>query len=365
MRLRIILSSIVLNCVFAIQAQVSIVSLPSQNGSFLFEEIWRVTLLSSNLTPINGDLVAEISDGSSRSILQASLKGLNLSSGSNNIDPTISRKALLIFGNDLKSNAVRNTGAFPYGQYAICYFFYESQTNKLLGEFCAEKTVDPIAPPELLQPSNREEIATVSPFLIWKPPFPIGASITYVLRLVEIKSGQSDMEAIERNTPLLNRQVKDITQIIYPSDAPNLEVDKSYAWFITAYAGDYSLGTTEVWQFKIAKTGETPLLFEDSYSMLKPNPDGTSYVTHNSYLRFAYNNRQSESKLQYSIIALNGKERIPIEGLPDIVLVDGMNKVDIDLSNNRSFEDTKPYLLEIMDGNGHPEYFEFTYNSKK
>lgn len=349
----------ILFCAVHISAQVVLTPIPGVTESFRLDDVWRLTALVSGNGPVTGNLTAHIEDNSHNLVYEATLPGITLRPGVNNIQQTKIGGGATSFGQGQSATLLRQTGTLPYGEFIICYFLNDINTSAITGEYCYEKSVKPMLPPELLQPYDNEEIATRSPLLVWKAPFPVSQALTYALRLTEVQKGQSAAEAIEKNAPIISRQYRDQTQLLYPGDVPALEDGKTYAWRISVSAGDYNLGTTDVWQFTVKEEKIRPR--NDSYRILDDKPDGNVYVIKDGILRVAYDNRYSMDTLNYSIKPLTKATNMRISNLPAQAMSRGMNKMEIDLRNNTAMEEGKKYLFQIHQKNGNDQYLEFIY----
>jgi hypothetical protein len=176
---------------------------------------------------------------------------------------------------------------------------------------------------------------------------------------VEVTAGQTPAAAMERNRPLLSRQYRDLTQLLYPPDASDLEAGKTYAWQITALSGDYNLGTTEIWTFSTAARDRIPDE-EESYRFALEAPDGTLYLAQKGVLRFAYVNRAEAKTLDYFIQSLSTTDKTGIKPR-QIDLRPGINKMDINLSAEASLTAGQKYQLVIRQQNGNNQYLDFIY----
>lgn len=358
---RFIICLILLGTSLACAAQVSILPLPSRSEAFLLEDIWRVSLINGTSGALSGDLVLSIQDDARNLVFSATVSGLRIESGANNINRNNLREATIQYGSGLKSATLRRTGVLPYGEYILCYSYSDIKSAATLGEYCYEKTVQPLLPPELIQPYDGENLQSDLPLLVWKGPFPTGdLPVTFALRLVEVDKGLSAQTAIERNKPLLSRQYKGTTQLLYPKDALALEPGKVYAWQVAAFSGDFNLGTTEAWTFSVeppVKLPEDP----ESYRMVTETPNGVHYLAKKGVLRFAYDNRDGATELDYEVLSLSTSDKNNIKLATKVTLHPGINKVDMDLSAEGRLEDRQKYLLTIHRPNGNNQYFEFIY----
>jgi hypothetical protein len=360
----------------AVSGQVAIIPLPHQAGYFSLDDIWRVSLINQ-AKPSTVRLELMVEDEQRQLILTANSPVFNLLQGSNP-SPFNTSSFKVQYGSGNIPNVVRNTGRFPYGNYTICYRVLSANSETLLGEFCQEETVLPFSPPELITPFNDESVTTTYPVLVWKAPFPPGdIPVEYSLKLVELKSRQDALEALEKNAPLLSRNRLFSTNLIYPADAPKLEIDKSYAWQVSAKAGDFELGVTEVWTFKVAPTVVAMMVPQGAfkaYREFKLAPDG-SFNPIKQKLRFSFNNRCGAPLLDYEVtsppttnldrayfrIYPQGKQNSPLSMTNSIALLTGTNRLTINLSSVAGITNGENYIMVMRDPYGKEYFLEFTY----
>lgn len=370
---------IFLLCLFAIgtclgSAQVLITPVPHQEGYFTLDDLWRVNVISASPHAIQVQLEMQLENAQHQLILSALSPVFSVQQGSNRpiINPAFAQTQ---FGPHQAAGVLRNTGRLPYGIYIVCYQVLEAGSSKVIGQYCQEETSKPFSPPELISPYNGEELYSTFPILSWKPPFPPGSTpFEYTLQVVEVKEGQQALDALERNTPLLSRRSIFVTSMPYPADAWPLKIGKQYAWQVTARSGNFDLGATEVWTFKILEPEErlassTPAIYRE----LKLAPAG-SYNPVTQQIHFMYPNRYGAPSLQYGAIPNTGVTNAylliypvgnylsPITMTLTKTLLLGTNRVSINLHGISGITDGKDYILVIRDPNGKEYYMEFTYN---
>ena len=358
---------------FNLRAQVSVVPLPNQEGYFMLDDLWKVNLINPLPSPLEVYLDITLEDAQHQPVLTATSAAFTLRQGSSR--PPISRHGnRLQYSSTAAAATLRNIGRLPYGQYIVCYKIVQADKGTLLGQHCQEQQIKPFGPPELISPYNREAIRTIFPVLTWKAPYPAGAiPFTYSLRLTEVKPGQTALQALEGNVPLLSRRIEQIQHLLYPGDAPRLEVGKKYVWQISAQAGDFNLGATEIWVFTIGEN-ETPESVGNTYNYetyydLKLTPSG-GYLPSHKFLRFRYDNRFGSANLPYVQgtevayeIYTAGNRSAPIAGMPVMPLNSGVNKISIPLNNNPNMQNGEDYLLVVKDTAGGIYYLDFIYYS--
>jgi hypothetical protein len=133
----------------------------------------------------------------------------------------------------------RRTGRLPEGQYTLCVDFanMQSPTGGPIpnASGCGNFTVTYPQPPRLLAPANESQVAGPYPTFQWTPVITPGApQVDYLFRLVEVLPGQTPLQAISGNVPLLEVPVHLITSFVYPPASLPLETGKHYAWRVQA-----------------------------------------------------------------------------------------------------------------------------------
>jgi hypothetical protein len=103
----------------------------------------------------------------------------------------------------------------------------------------------------LLDPPDKAKIHETHPVLSWTANYPFLSSLTYRLRVAEIKKGQNTVTAIQRNRPVFDQNGLTQMSLMYPIYARPLELNQPYAWTVDAYYKGILLGGAESWQFTI------------------------------------------------------------------------------------------------------------------
>jgi len=230
---------------------------------------------------------------------------------------------------------------------SLFFIFLNCNAQDKGNSFPNEKAIKSILPPQLSYPSNESVIDIQYPVLIWIPPRPInGIMVTYSIRLVEILNGQSPIEALLQNPPLIDLNGLNNTFLNYPMNATPLQADGHYAWQVAAsYAGE-SLGVTDIWSFSVKKKNNKKDA-DMEYPVVSKVSKERFYVTHGIF-HFVYNNTNNEKALVYSIRGMD-KSMETIKGLPEIKLTPGMNKLEVDLQESGKLKNDTYYNLEIKD----------------
>ena len=135
----------------------------------------------------------------------------------------------------------------PAGDYEACIFVYKAKGKKLLTKCCSGFESKPISPPRLISPKDGATLKEKYPLFRWTPPAPAPKEITYTLRIVEVRKGQTKEEAI-KNPPLFEKEGIKETSFRYPASAREFEKGKQYAWMVIGITAMIKY-ESEVWEF--------------------------------------------------------------------------------------------------------------------
>jgi hypothetical protein len=107
---------------------------------------------------------------------------------------------------------------------------------------------------QLLNPMDKEVIEILNPTLTWTHSGFLPSTDpaeTFEMILAEKKSDQSAGQALAENEWLLNQNQLKSHSILYPLNAPKLEVGKQYAWQVLHKYNGVLLESSDIWWFEI------------------------------------------------------------------------------------------------------------------
>jgi hypothetical protein len=175
-------------------------------------------------------------------------------------------------------------GFLPAGSYKACYTAVGAgHTSSAYAEDCIPIEVQPLSPPQLLSPGDKDTLPTAYPQFSWIPPAPLNifSNLNYDLLLVEVMPGQAAQEAIQQNIPVYTvGHYKDMVNL-YPASNHPLDTGRVYAWRIVAKNEDEFIDQSDVWTFKLAtKKQDSVILPDEAYIPLrKSNEPATAMRT--------------------------------------------------------------------------------------
>lgn len=255
----------------------------------------------------------------------------------------------------------------PAGEFLVCFTFIEhaseSQTN--IAEECDDINIEPLLPPRLVYPWNQTPIDTRNPVFNWLPPAPLNTftDLKYDFTLVEVYTGQSEADAIALNIPLCRQSNLSDLSLLYPQGATVLDLNKKYAWQITAKNGQASAGQSEVWWFTIKDfaSADSALINDIPYSKLRKD-NVTGYAIFSNELKFDYLNENADSLWNVAMYDITAPEKKQIDfPMDSIPLRPGENLVKYLLSNNGAFIDKHLFLLEVINSRQESWKLKFEY----
>jgi hypothetical protein len=190
------------------------------------------------------------------------------------------------------------------GSYELCVQFYSmpgAVESRILGESCKpftiadkKKEAESYSPPQNVFPNNNKiftEKETKAPIVFrWTPVVPKPkAQVTYKLKVWEVEEGQNATQARKMNAPLLEKDVKEITQSVEKITFPPRSRQANYTWNVEAskqnQMGELEmLGASEPTSFSVSSVyiikldsirvvcTPTEGIYGFSYTITNPNP---------------------------------------------------------------------------------------------
>ena len=211
----------------------------------------------------------------------------------------------------------------------------------------------------LVDPENNAKLHEYFPMFTWMVNYPFAAALTYNIRVAEVKDGQNNTAAVNRNNPVYQEKNIPQTSIGYPVYAKPLEPFTPYAWTVDAYYKGILLGGAEPWRFTI---------IEDS--ILATIPRNISFLDvrleHGLNSVFAV----GKLKLEYSLtealsdsLSLKLMDGDNVVGLkkPKLAAVKGTNQYEIDFTESPRLRHLKHYTLLITNETNEKYTVNFRY----
>jgi hypothetical protein len=265
-------------------------------------QLWNFTVTNTTTQPKNIHIEMVLMDAAnSVQIMSASTQVFVLSGGSSQItNATFQPIQYNILSNNYNIDASQN-GLLPVGSFEVCYSFMQHTSDYVekVAEICNDIVVEPLSPPQLIQPADEATLETTNtPLFTWLPPMPstLFTNLLYDWQLVEILPGQTPADAIQQNIPHTQQFNISTTTLLYPVSAPALDKTKKYAWRIVAKTNNTPVAQSETWMFLFKQ--DTAAL--KSASIIRPYAKFTKdhakgYVLFTDILKLDYYNETADS----------------------------------------------------------------------
>jgi hypothetical protein len=290
---------------------------------------------------------------------------IQLKPGMNLLNSRTYSQSSFLFSNSPFGKHLSSTGKLSEGDYEFCFEVTtgdpKTQAVYDVTENCFQSLIEPLTPLLLIDPIEGEKSCNTRPNFTWQPPFPVQRNTQFRIIVCEKAGSQTAIEAITYNEPVLNISGLHINTIFYPAKTPDLKKDHSYVWQVTAYQDKTLLTKSEIWQFEIKCDDEKRNTNSDSYRELKESEDGNFYLA-DKILRISLYNPYNPGSLNYSITSLSDPEK-KIKKLPELKLNTGLNKYEIDLSENSSFKNGQEYEIKVGLENNRTLRLRFIYQN--
>jgi hypothetical protein len=258
-------------------------------------------------------------------------------------------------------------GFLPVGVYNICYTLikWNNDASEPVGNECITAEVEPISPPQLMQPADSDQVLIKRPFFTWLPPTPYNTftSLTYDYTLVEVQPTQTAAVAIQQNVPVLLQSGLAFTNLQYPLSMSELDTGKLYAWRVTAKNNGAPVAASEIWTFKIHKVSHDTFTAVNKgyYALLRRQADA-SYIISSNTLRIQYTHNENSPTVQIKITDISSADQQAV-GLDSssLSVKYGVNFINLDVGSKSGITDKHMYLLELVNGLNEHWYLKFEY----
>jgi len=282
--------------------------------------------------------------------------------GLNNFPKTVFANSAFNFSTNAYGALANQTRNLPPGEYTFCFHF-TPKDKTLFDEYenCFDGEIEPLVPLTLLSPAHLDTICNKRPVLSWQPPMPFSSSMRFRLLLTEKKGDDAGVEGLLKRVPLLFLDNISAATLNYPSVNPELKEGKTYYWQVIAYEKGVIVSKSEIWEFTVQCKEAAKQLPNDSYRELKLLMNGNYYIA-NRAIKFSFRNDYNISKLKYAIYDV-AKSSEELKHVPDVKLVQGLNKIDIDLTELELIPGNH-YILKVYPFNEPPVEVRFVYKAE-
>lgn len=322
-------------------------------------------LINAGARPVYAKIKITVWEMTQGTVAVGAIPYMQLKPGVNIISSQHFTRSSFVFAQNNTGAQLSQTGRFPEGEYEFCFEVTvgdpKTQAVDDISETCFQSLIEPMGPLLLIDPAPDDKICNTRPGFTWQPPIPFQRGAQYRIIVSEKREKQTDIEAITYNIPVINIGGLYASTIFYPPKTPDLKKGSVYVWQVTAYGEKTILTKSEIWQFEIKCEEEKKDPGTDSYRELKETEDGNYYVA-GKMLRISFHNPYNTGSLNYSITSLSEPEK-KVKKLPELKLYAGLNKYEIDLSENSSFKSGQEYLITVYLENNRTLKLRFIYRN--
>lgn len=351
---------------WGLQAQVVITLQLPPLGLTIKPQLWNMSLINTTGASMTAELQMTMTDaGTGQTVLTATTPSFILPAGAKAINAGTIAPITYVVGAGFNIDANPN-GFLPVGVYNICYTVtrWNNDVSDPVADECITAEVEPISPPQLIQPADSDRVLLRRPFFTWLPPTPYNtfSNLLYDYILVEVQPTQSAADAVQQNIPVLLQSNISFTSLQYPLSMPELDTNKIYAWRVTAKNNLSPIANSEVWSFRLQQfTNDTfHAPNKGFYTQLRSQQD-PSYVISGDVVRFLYNHELNSNSVHISItdISKTTIQVVPLDS-NELAVKYGHNYIDLDLSEN-NLTNRHMYLLELTNDRNEHWFIKFEY----
>jgi len=357
---------IVLMMAARLQAQVVITLQLPPLGLTIKPQLWNMSVINTTGASMNARLQMVMTDaGTGQTALTATTPTILLPAGAKVITANTVAPLTYTAGAGYTIDANPN-GFLPVGVFNICYTLtkWTNDISEQVAEECVTAEVEPVSPPQLIQPGDSDQVIVRRPFFTWLPPTPYNtfSNLLYDYVLVEVQAMQSAADAIQQNIPVLLQSNISFTNLQYPLSMPELDTGKVYAWRVTAKNNLSPIANSEVWSFRIRKLSNDTFKTAGKgyYTQVRRSPDA-SYVITGNMLRFLYQQDFNSNTVQVNItdISTAAHQTVQLDS-SNLAVKYGANYLSLDF-DGKGLTNKHMYLLELINERNEHWFLKFEY----
>ncbi|MVT12650.1 hypothetical protein [Chitinophaga tropicalis] len=343
-----------------VSAQVNMTVQLPPTGVMQKAQLWNLLLVSASQTNTQVRIALRVTDAKTNQPVFTGLsRVITLNKGAKQVQAADVTPVTYEY---LRPVADRSpNGLLTAGAYLACYsvMLEKGDISSVAAEDCLPFSVEPVSPPLLNSPANQSTEESLLPQFTWLPPAPVNIfnDLNYEMLIVEVRKGQSAIEAIQQNIPVFRALHVKSPFVNYPLSATTLDTAKNYAWMVTANNGNQFSAQTDIWTFRVK--GASPVktaITGNPYVQLRRELDG-ELISCPGTLKVAYNNMMTDTIAAYEVISLDDQQRVLIKNT--LKLTPGTNFIEIPLSGRKDLGEGKQYLFRLS--NSRREYWQLKF----
>lgn len=250
-------------------------------------QLWNMVLVNGSSAAMAIEVnITMLNTADNTPVITASSKSVSLQKGANQLKYTDFSPVTWKYLSAAFSGDMNPEGFISVGTYTVCYTVstWQGDGYATLTEDCINLEIQPLSPPVLNTPADKDTLLTQYPQFTWLPPAPLNlfTNLSYDIVVTGILPGQSPLQALQQNLPLYSSAGLTTPVSMYPASATALDTAKWYAWGVVAKNNNQTVAQSEVWTFYVPSVQSTlqPAAAR-SYLMLRKvqEASGTMNVT--------------------------------------------------------------------------------------
>ncbi|BAV06164.1 hypothetical protein SAMN05421788_106227 [Filimonas lacunae] len=248
-------------------------------------QLWNMVLVNAGNTATAEVNITMLNVADHTPVLTAASRSVTLQKGANQLRYTDFSPVAWKYLSGAFSADMNPEGLIPVGNYTVCYAVggWQGDTYVSLTEDCINLEIQPLSPPVLNTPADKDTLLSLYPQFTWLPPSPLNlfSNLSYDVSVTAVLQGQSALQAVQQNIPFYTAGNLATPISIYPVSAPSLDTARWYAWAVVAKNNNQVVAQSEVWMFYVpGMTKGTEDIAARSYLLLKKEQDaaGVSFI---------------------------------------------------------------------------------------
>lgn len=332
-------------------------------------QLWNMVLVNGSNASCDVDVTITLSSAADNNpVMTATGKLITLTKGARQLKYADFAPVNYKYLSGMFNNDMRPEGFLPVGAYTVCYTVsrWKGDLQEPVAEDCINIEIQPLSPPVLNTPADKEVLTVRTPQFTWLPPAPLQlfGDLSYDLVITRVMDGQSALSAIQQNIPVYNTGRSKNNFLNYPASYTSLDTGVTYAWCVVARNNNQFAAQSDVWTFTVQSAEKQRTDKAGSaYIKLRRDENGALAVT-TGQLLIAYTNEAGDAKVSYVVRPLEEvKDRSVIMG--ELPVKGGQNTIDIAASVVKQLESGKSYLLELFNSRNECWRAKFIYYNSK
>jgi len=342
----------------------------SGNGNYGYSELSQISMANLSGNTLNNCYAvirAEESNGTVAYLLKTPVFNLNAGINLLSYQDVINAEVLQ---SSASYSKMQQTGNLPSGTYTTCVDVYVLGNSNGLAKQCATVKTKDDDQVVLLSPNDGQVINTFFPTFFWNfgTPQP-DYTVTYSIKIAELKDGQSYYDAMYFNAPIVFEQNYMSTTYNYSSSSFPLNEDKQYVWQVEANVRGKGKYLSPIWMFRFKKdkrnpVKKTPVKEYVQYAYLTKQASATSY-SFTDKINLRYNNEAGDSVLNYVVYKQGETRAVTISDQP-AQLHEGINYFSFNVPDNmkpKKEKEANLYTLQVRNARNEVWSMKFIINS--